>query len=126
MGIRIITAPEFLPWHHEALGVTWDQLSPEYQAVFLSILKSTGALLISFGFAVAVIVLVPFRRGEAWADWAILGLGVVTLPLIAYPLVLMQVTTEGSPPWFGPLIGLILIVAGFFLSTNRRSDIRMC
>jgi len=34
-GLLYVTTPTFMPYHSEALGVTWEELPPHYQGFLL-------------------------------------------------------------------------------------------
>ena len=121
-GIKDLLTTRFAPFQEVAAGMQWEQVPPGLQNLFGMMTPLSGVNLIGFSVALLVIIVVPFRRGEAWADWALLLiLGVISL-IAAYLLYDISTETGATLPWFGPLVALALFVAGFFLSTNRRAD----
>ena len=67
----------------------------------------------SIGVTVALFVLlaIPFRRGEAWAHWAVPLIGIVFTTLTAYAAYTIDVRTPAAPPW-----RLTLAVAATYLA----------
>jgi len=43
MGIMYLRAPEFMPYHSEAIQLEWSELHPDYQGLFLGFLRGLGA-----------------------------------------------------------------------------------
>ena len=98
----------------------WADVPAKLQDVLLTMAHLSGINLIGFSLGLLVLVLVPFRPGESWADWAILIVEVPVALAAAYVLFNAASKTGADFPWFGPLISLLLVVVGFALSTNRQ------
>ena len=117
-----VMSVQLAPYQQVAAGVRWAEVPPKLQDLFLTMSHLSGINLIGFSLGLLVLVLVPFRRGEGWADWAILVVEIpVALPA-AYVLYNAASKTGAAFPWFGPLINLVLVIVGFLLSTNRRAQ----
>src|SRR5262245_57319253 len=76
-GLLYVTTPRFMPYHADALSVTWEALPPNYQGFLIGVIKAMGAGSIGVSLSLIVLLLIPFRRGDAWARWAIPLVGVV-------------------------------------------------
>ena len=88
-----------MPYHSEALGVSWDELSPHYQGFVLGVIRAMGAGSVSVSLAVLIILFIPFRRGERWAMWAVPLIGMTFTLLTAYAAYTIDVRTPASTPW---------------------------
>jgi hypothetical protein len=119
-AILDVMSVQLAPYQQVAAGMQWAEVPPKLQSLFVTMSHLSGINLIGFSLGLLVLVLVPFRRGEGWADWAILVVEIpVALPA-AYVLYNAASKTGAAFPWFGPLINLVLVIVGFLLSTNRR------
>jgi hypothetical protein len=116
-----VTSVQLTPYQQVAAGLQWTELPPKLQDLFLTVSHLSGINLIGFSLGLLVLVLVPFRRGEGWADWAILGIEIPVALAAAFVLYNAASKTGAAFPWFGPLINLVLVIVGFLLSTNRRA-----
>jgi hypothetical protein len=125
-GLLYLTTPRFMPYHADALGVTWEMLEPNYQGFLIGVIKAMGAGSVGVTLSLAVMLVIPFRRGETWAKWAIPAVGAVFTALTAYAAYTIDMRTPASPPW-RPTLGLTaLYLAGGALSCwpSRRSEQR--
>ena len=111
-GLLYVTTSEFMPYHSDAVGAAWGDLPPNYQGFFLGVLRGMGAGSIGVTLAIAFILLIPFRRGDRWALWAVPAIGVVFTALTAYAAFTIDVRTPASPPWRQTLGLTAMYVAG--------------
>jgi hypothetical protein len=116
-GFYVFT-PRILPYHEEVLGVTWEQLQPGYQLIFLSFFKIAGALCLASVLALLFLLFIPFRRGEAWARWAIPIFQLPSLAALNYVPINIALTTTAHPPLAIFFVGDALLVAGFLFSLD--------
>jgi len=98
-GLLYVTTTRFMPYHAEALATTWEALPAHHQGFVLGVIKGMGAGSIAVTLALAILLLVPFRRGEAWARWAIPSVGAVFASLTAYAAYTIDLRTPASTPW---------------------------
>ena len=122
MGAIYLFSAEFMPYHADALGRTWQELSASEQTLFEALLDVAGAGWIALGVAVIVLALIPMRRGELWARLLVPFL----LVLFYVPTLLATLTvltqTPGSPPWYGNAFALLATAIGFALDRPWRAS----
>ena len=119
--LKKVAKARFAPFQQVAAGMPWEQVPPSLQILFLTTFHLSGINLIGFALALFVVILGPFRHGEGWADWALLGTVSLIALIAAYLLYDIAAQTGAAFPWFGPLISVAFVVGGFFLSTNRKA-----
>lgn len=107
-GLLYVTTPTFMPYHSEALGVTWEELPPHYQGFLLGVIKGMGAGSVAVTTALLIMLGIPFRRGQSWAHWAVPLVGVTFTVLTAYAALTIAWRTSASTPWL-PTLGLVLL-----------------
>ena len=71
--------------------------------------------------ALLIMLAVPFRRGEAWAHWAVPLVGVVFTGLTAYAAYTIDSRTPASTPWRQTVALSALYLIGALIS-YRPSD----
>ena len=98
-GLLYLTTATFMPYHAEALGVSWEELPSHYQGFVLGVIRGMGAGSVSVSLAMLVILFIPFRRGERWAMWAVPMIGITFTLLTAYAAYTIDVRTPASTPW---------------------------
>ena len=115
-GLLYVVTPRFMPYHAEALATAWEALPAHYQGFVLGVIKGMGAGSVAVTLALAILLLVPFRRGEAWARWAIPVVGAAFTTLTAYAAYTIDVRTPASTPWRQTLGLTALFVLGAAIS----------
>jgi hypothetical protein len=125
-GLLYVTTTRFMPYHAEALATSWEGLPAHHQGFVLGVIKGMGAGSIAVTLALAILLLVPFRRGEAWARWAIPVVGAVFTGLTAYAAYTIDVRTPASTPWRETLVLAALFGVGAAVSywPRRRPESR--
>ena len=115
-GLVYLVRPRFMPYHQEALGVPWQQVDPRLQALLLGLMRTAGGGLLASAVAIAIMVLIPFQAGEAWARFAIPIVGLATAGPAMYATMLVRNRTRAHAPVLAAAGGVGLIVLGFILS----------
>jgi hypothetical protein len=105
-----------MPYHQEALGVPWQQLDPRLQALLLGLMRTAGGGLLASAGAIAVMVFVPLRAGEAWARYSIPIVGIAAAVPALYATILVRNRTGAHTPVLAAAVGVLMIVLGFILS----------
>lgn len=123
-GVLYLVTPEFLPYHAAALGVSWDEVAPEYQTLIIALIRAVAGGLLGSTAAGMFLLFIPFARGEAWARWGLLVAGLlVSVPLL-WATLMVHTDTPATTPWPASLAGLVLVIAGFAASSepSRRRE----
>jgi hypothetical protein len=108
-GLLYVTTPRFMSYHADALGTTWEELPANYRGFMLGVLKAMGAGSVAVTVALLIMILIPFRRGQAWARWAVPVVGVLFTALTLYGALTIATRTPASPPWL-QTCGLIALL----------------
>lgn len=116
VGLVYLFSPRVMPYHQRVLGIEWSQLDPGIQLILLGLLRGTGLAALVTGLAVAILLLIPFRRGEPWARWAIAGLALTVLVPGAWTARGLELASGAATPWQLLVAGIALVLAGFLLS----------
>jgi hypothetical protein len=113
---------QFMPYHAAAVGVAWTELRPEFRTLFLALLRVCGGGWLAAAIAMSILLLVPFRRNEAWSRWALPLVGLSAAVPTLYATLLVKARTPASPPWFGAAAAIVLILLGFALSFRGKTE----
>lgn len=120
LGTYYLLRDRYLPYHADAIGTDWSELTPEKQILFLALLDVAGAGWALSGLLILILVLVPFRQGHSWARWTI----PVALTLLYVPILLATLRVLGEtpavPPWYGNALALFANFLGFALDRPWR------
>lgn len=112
IGLLYASRPRIMPYHVEALETPWEEIDPNFQFLLKALLNGGGYYGIANGLAMAVLLLIPFREGAAWAGYAIGVIGLMgTLPL-GYIVYTVKKHTAGNPPLGVMIVINILLIAG--------------
>lgn len=120
-GIGFLLRSEFTSYHGAAAGVPWAQVPENFQVVILALTKLAGGLWVAFTLCIFVLLFVPFRRGERWAQGAVplLMLAQYVAPMPA----MLHLTTNSpsTPPWTLTIACMLVTLVAFLVSlTGRR------
>lgn len=124
IGLVYLFAAEAMPYHVQAMGVSWPELTPGVRATVRTLLNGYGSTHLAVGVALGVLILGPLRRGQGWARWAILAVG---LPVFAGTAVFssrLAAVTGAHVPWEGAVGLLVLFVIGVALASPDRPAAR--
>ena len=119
-GVGYLARSEFLPYHRQAIGLEWKALIPSLQVLLLALMRVAGGALLGVGLAMLALLASPFRRGEAWARWAVAAVGAAAGVPALHAVVLVRTRTPGESPVVLVVAGLACIALGFLLSLLHR------
>lgn len=110
-GLVYLTTGEFMPYHSGAVQTPWSDLDPNFQGLFLGMLKAMGAGSFIAGIA-TVFMSVMGLRGVVRPYVALLPLVVLGYStLVAYATYLVDSRTPGNPPLM-PAVVSVVFAAG--------------
>ena len=115
-GVVYLARPRFMPYHQEALGMPWDQVDPRLQSLVLGLMRTAGGGLVASAVAIAIMLCIPFRAGEAWPRFSIPIVGFATAGPALYATVLVRRRTGARSPVPAAAAGVGLIVLGIVFS----------
>lgn len=111
-GLRYVTLTRYLPHHAVAVGKSWEDLGHGEQVVLLAALRGAGGAFLACGVAIGFLLCIPIRRGEAWARYAILAIGLLAGLPLTHGVLAVASETAAKPPTFALLIGYLLLLVG--------------
>ena len=117
-GFLYSFSPTLMPYHERALGMTHEQLQPAVAALFLTMMRVIGASFLSIGVALALLVKGPFSKGDRWAWWIILFMGLICL----VPLLFITLKVGIYSPWWVVAILIILEIVALAISRSPSSS----
>ena len=107
---------QFMPYHAVAVGKNWAEVAPAFQILLLALIRAYGGALLAVALAMGIFLLIPFRQGIRWARWAVPVVGLVAQLPALYATISVTLLTPATPPWYGVLYVIVLLVAGLILS----------
>ncbi len=122
MGLIYFFSNEMMPYHKQAIGKNWAELDRGIQIIILGLMKAVGAGELTVGFIVLILLLIPFRRGESWVNWAIFLGGIIFSGLGFFITFKAHLATNASTPWYFMLLFMALILLGFLFSLGMRKN----
>jgi hypothetical protein len=115
-GATYLTRSKFMPYHQQALDLSWSDLDARMQTLLLALMRVSGGGFLAAALAIIIMLFVPFRAGEAWAKYAIPAVGLTSALPSLYATVLVRTRTSASSPVGVSVLGVVLLVLGFVLS----------
>lgn len=119
IGLVYASRRQVMPYHLKALETSWEEIDPKYQFMLKALLNGGGYFGLSVGLFMLILLLIPFRAGEAWAGYAIGVIGLVgTLPL-GYIVYRVKKYTAGNPPFAVMIVINLMLIIGLIAFTLR-------
>lgn len=112
IGLLYASRSQVMPYHLEALETSWEGLQPSYQVLLKALLNGGGFYGVANGLFMLVLLLIPFRKGEAWAGYSIGLIGLVGALPLTYIVYVVKTNTAGNPPIRVMVIVVALMLAG--------------
>ena len=112
-GLLFSFSPTIMPYHERFLGTTHEQLKPEVAALFLTMMRVIGASFCAIGVGMVLLVKGPFSKGDRWAWWIVLAMGLVCL----VPLLFITLNVGVYSPWW--VVGIMIILEIVALVISR-------
>ena len=84
-------------------------------------MKTMGSGYLVSAAVAAVLLIIPWRRGEKWGRWTFFLLGLAVSSYSAGLALFVQIQTAAHTPWPAPAAGCLLLLAGFFLAPKDSS-----
>lgn len=101
-GLVFQFSSEFLGFHSDVIQTKWQQLEPMTQVLYLGMMRTEAAGFLASGVAIALLMVIPFRRCELWSCWAMSLIGLVEYCPTFLANYHVSSVSPASPPW--PLI----------------------
>jgi hypothetical protein len=121
-GFLYFFASQMMPYHRQAIGKNWGDLENGIRVIILALMQDTGAGWLAFGLIWLIILFIPFRRGENWANWTLFVCGVFLQTLVFYVTLKVHILTQASTPWYFNLFFIVLFFVAFSLSLPGKKE----
>ena len=112
IGLLYASRSQIMPYHLDALETSWEGLEPSYQVLLRALLNGGGFYGVANSLFMLVLLLIPFRKGEAWAGYSIGLIGLVGALPLTYIVYLVKTHTAGNPPLIVMIVLVLLMIAG--------------
>lgn len=126
IGCIYLSTGQFMPYHAEALQADWTELGPNYQGLFLGMLRGLGAGAATAGLAILVMAGASLRRDPQRFNVLLPLIAVGYTTLLCYATCTVQIRTPGNPPLLLSAFAVALSVLASVLyvaSQRRRSTV---
>ena len=116
-GLIYLTRNQFMPYHAEALSLSWSELSENMQVLILALMRAAGGGFLATGLAIFILLIIPFKVGDKWTItiYAIPAISLCTSLGTLYATLLVKTKTPGKPPVVS-FLALALTIIGFIFS----------
>jgi hypothetical protein len=116
MAYKTITSRTFLPFHKQASGVSWDNVTPQLQLVILTILKISGLGFLVVGLLLLIFPLAGYLLTDTFIRYEVPAVGLIfSMGLYLFNFKLYQ-KTNADTPWKASLVSAVMLLAGIVLS----------
>ena len=116
MGTMYLTVDTIMPYHEEAIGMTWEQLKTGEQLILNATIKGVTMGTYTLGTITLFLLFIPFRRGERWPRRLIPFLWFMNMGFNFWIAWHIHSVTQANTPWKANAIILVIIAIAFLLS----------
>jgi len=116
LGLVYAFRSRIMPYHLEALETDWEDIEPKSRFMLKVLFNGGGFFGLSTGLFMGVLLLIPFKAGEAWAAYAIGVIGLISALPLAAIVYKVKTNTAGNPPLGAIVIINLLLIAGLGFS----------
>jgi hypothetical protein len=111
-----LTRSEFMPYHKDAVELSWGELDTKLQVLILALMRGAGGGWLATGISIIFLLIFPFREGVNWSLFALplIGLG-TSLPTL-YATLYVKRNSQANPPVILVLAAILLLLLGFTFS----------
>jgi hypothetical protein len=122
VGFVYFFSTKMMPYHAQVIGKNWAELDRGIQLIILALMQVFGAGAITVGIICLVVLFIPFRRGERWANWTLFLAAIVYSGLGFFVTFKVYLTTNVSTPWPLNIILMVLGLLGFLFSMGMEKE----
>ena len=117
-GIAYLACSTIMPYHHQAIGMDWEDLGPGLQVMLKNFVNFAGAGFITGSLSCLIMLLIPFRRGELWAKWAVPLILMLFNIFCLYVSATVAAETDAATPWPLSIVMIFLLLVAFIISPS--------
>ena len=122
-GFAYFFSGKVMPYHAQVIGKDWAEVDRGIQIIFLSLMQNYGAAVIAYMFLSLVVLFIPFRQGERWANWTLFLVNIVVFAgLTFFVNFKTYLATNVLNPWPLLLAGIVMGVLAFLLSIGMEKE----
>ena len=118
LGVSFLLRTEFTSYHSIAVGMPWSEVSSQFQVLILALIKLAGGLWVALALSIFVLLLVPFREGARWSQFAIPAILVFQYVAIMPAMAHATLHTPATPPWIPTIGAIVVAVVAFAISVT--------
>jgi hypothetical protein len=117
MAYKSFFSKKYLPFHEEAAGESWDNLSKPLQYVILTILRISGLGFLVVGLLLIVFPCVYYFRPDTFVKYSIPVIALIyCIGLFLFNYYLYK-KTRANTPWIGSVVAMAVILIGIVASS---------
>jgi len=117
MAYKSFLSKKYLPFHAEAAGEPWDNLSKPLQYVILTILRISGLGFLVVGLLLIIFPCVNYFRPVTFVKYSIPVIALIyCIGLFLFNYYLYK-KTEANTPWIGSIVAMVIILIGIVASS---------
>ena len=111
-GIKYFATRQFMAYHAVVSGRQWAEIERGMQTAIIGMLRVCAAGFVTYG-VLLLWLLLPLKRGEAWAAWAIVSSALTMLvPILWVTIWLRRFEPKAKTPIIPSSVVLVLVLAG--------------
>jgi hypothetical protein len=107
--------PEFMPYHADAVGMSWEQVGASTKVLILALMRVSGGGWLSTSTSIIFLLIARKRFQWQWFNVALVLVGLSALIPTLYATLYVRMNSPANPPWIAAVIGIGLLLAGLIM-----------
>lgn len=116
IALRFFLSTRIMPYHLDAMGTTWDLLTPGTQIMTLNFMRAAGLGFFMTGIMLLFLLLFPFKKSEKWSNWALLIISLTHVVIMMVIILNIKINTPANPPVVPFILFGCLAISGFIIN----------
>jgi len=121
-GLVYLLKPSFMPYHADAVSMSWEQVPYDFQQLIWAIMKAASGGWIALGIVFGFLQFKFSQNRELWIPYLILAGGLIFGAASLIATIVLAQTTPADPPYIPVMIIMLFMLLGFFFNLRYASS----
>ncbi len=110
-----LTRQEFMPYHSDAVGMRWEDVSPHVQVLIIALMRVSGGGWLATSIGIFFMLVARRKYETMFFRFALLLIALSALIPTLIATLYVKNHSPANPPWIAAAIGIALISTGLLL-----------
>ncbi len=123
-----LTRPEFMPYHADAVGMSWREVDANIQVLIIALMRVSGGGWLATSFSISFLLIAGRKFQTVWLSVALVLVGLAALIPSLLATLYVKSHSSAEPPWLAAIVGILLLLVALVLDfiwfhRNHKSNV---